>query len=274
MKLLYTTDLHGNKEQYKMVHGEAIKSRVQIVINGGDLLPKTNSAEIFQLQSKFFKYLERYFTSFEKMKIYYLCFLGNDDLSIFDERFNRLCQNFKYVINIAQRKIEINGYEFIGMSWIVDCPFRIKDRCRKDTKEYHIGIQYGTALRSTSNGFEEIDDWESYVNQLPTIEDELKRLPRSENMANAIYVIHMPPSNVGLDICRDGCKVGSQAVYNFILKNQSKISLHGHIHESPEISGVWKSNIGKTICIQPGQTGKLTYVMINLTNDKINRIQI
>jgi Icc-related predicted phosphoesterase len=274
MKLLYTTDLHGNKEQYELVYGEAIKSKVQIIINGGDLLPITNSDTIFKLQGEFFKYLENHFRVFEEKKIYYLCFLGNDDLSIFDERFNRLCRNFEYVKNIAQRKIEINGYEFIGMSWIVDYPFRIKDRCRKDTKEYHIGIQYGTALRSTSNGFEEIDDWESYVNQLPTIEDELNRLPRPENMANAIYVIHMPPGNLGLDICHDGCKAGSKAIHGFLLKNQPPMSLHGHIHESPEISGVWKSNIGKTICIQPGQSGKLTYVMINLTNDKIDRIQI
>lgn len=41
------------------------------------------------------------------------------------------------------------------------------------------------------------------------------------------------------------------------------MSLHGHIHESPEMSGIWKATIGKTICIQPRQLNPLTYVVIN-----------
>ena len=273
MKIIYVTDLHGDEQKNEQVYRVACEEKINIVINGGDLLPNTNSDEIFRLQSEFFKYLERHFAGFEKKKIYYLCFLGNDDLRIYDERLVRLCQEFEYIKNIAQRKIEIDGHEFVGMNWVVDYPFRIKDRCRKDTKEYQVGIQYGNALLSTTNGFEEIDDWESCIGTLPTMEDELNKLPWPKNMTNAIYVVHMPPCNLGLDICQDGHRVGSKAVHDFLQRNQPKISLHGHIHESPEISGIWKSNIGRTICIQPGQTGKLTYVLIDLSSNKIDLIR-
>ncbi|MEO0129914.1 MAG: metallophosphoesterase [candidate division WOR-3 bacterium] len=270
MKILYTTDLHGNKEQFELNFNEAIKNNVKIVINGGDMMPKTDEYTIFKLQEKFLKYLEGYFEKFEKERIYYLCLLGNDDLRIYDKRFDEICKKFEFVKNIAQRKVKIEGYEFIGMNFIVDNPFRLKDRCRKDTDEYQIGIQYGTALVSLDNGFEEIKDWKSYINTLPTLDDELSKLPKPKNKGNTIYVIHMPPSNLGLDVCQNGNKVGSKAVYNFLLKNQPRMSLHGHIHESPEISGVWKANIGDTICIQPGQSGILTYVLIDTSKNKID----
>jgi Icc-related predicted phosphoesterase len=31
------------------------------------------------------------------------------------------------------------------------------------------------------------------------------------------------------------------------------LALHGHIHESPEMSGCWTAHIGNTICVQPGE---------------------
>lgn len=270
MKLLYTTDLHGNKDKYALVFSEAMRHEANVVINGGDLLPASNDSKIFKWQSEFFNYLKKHFAGFEKREIYYLCLLSNDDLSIYDERLEQICLHSRYIKNIAQRKIEIKGYGFIGMNLVVDYSFRIKDRCRRDTREYQIGIQYGTALLSTHDGFKKINDWELYISALPTIEDELNNLPKPLNINNAIYVIHMPPAGLNLDVCSDGRKVGSRAVYNFLLKNQPRISLHGHIHESPEISGIWKANIGKTICIQPGQTGNLTYVLIDLATNNID----
>jgi len=273
MKILFTVDLHGDKRKYEYLLQSARLHKPDVILNGGDLLPKTDGNAIFELQSEFFEYLERHFSVFEKKKIYYLCFFGNDDLKIYDERLDRLCQHYEYIKNIGQRKIEIKGYEFIGMNWVVDYPFRIKDRCRKDTKEYQIGIQYGTALLSTKDGFKEIIDWESYINRLPTMQDELNKLPLARNMKNTVYVIHMPPAGLGLDVCSDGRKVGSRAVYDFLLQKQPRMSLHGHIHESPDISDIWKANIGRTICIQPGQSGKLTYVLIDLSTNAINLFQ-
>jgi Icc-related predicted phosphoesterase len=90
-------------------------------------------------------------------------------------------------------------------------------------------------------------------------------------MARSIYVVHMPPSDLGLDHCSDGQQVGSKAIYDFLLEHQPALSLHGHIHESPEISGRWHARLGDTLCIQPGQLAPFTYVTIDLSTMQVDR---
>ena len=58
------------------------------------------------------------------------------------------------------------------------------------------------------------------------------------------------------------------------MKNQPFLSLHGHIHESPEMSGVWKANLGKTICIQPGQIHRFTCAIIDTETREIQRLTL
>jgi len=106
-----------------------------------------------------------------------------------------------------------------------------------DTQDYVFQEQLGSGLLSTRQGWRELDDWFAYARTLPTLEDELAQLVRPADMKRAIYVIHMPPYRLGLDKCADGLEVGSKAVYDFLLENQPLLALHGHIHESPEVSG-------------------------------------
>ncbi|MHA1492358.1 MAG: metallophosphoesterase family protein, partial [Promethearchaeota archaeon] len=157
----------------------------------------------------------------------------------------------------------------------------LKDRCRKDRQDFKFPRQIGKAVLSTPNGIKRIKDWFSYADELPTIETEMNRLIRPTDMDKSIYIIHMPPSNLLLDVCSDGSKVGSLAIYDFLKKNQPLLSLHslhGHIHESPDISGKWRSTLNKTICIQPGQSNNyenfLIYVIIDFKKMKFERIRL
>jgi Icc-related predicted phosphoesterase len=270
MKILFTSDLHGDIEKYSRLLKIAHEYNVDAVINGGDMLPKTG--DLFE-QDKFLSdELDKHFSQFNDAGIYYLCCLGNDDLGIFDDLFDESCDKYPYVVNLAQRKFDIKGFEFIGMNWVVDYPFRLKDRCRMDTKDYMFQTQFGSGLLSTPNGMKELSDWFSYAQTLPTMEDELEQLIKPDNMSKTIYVLHMPPSHLGLDMCYNGMRVGSRAIYNFILENQPKLSLHGHIHESPEVSKKWYAELGNTICIQPGQLSPFTYVIVNLESMEFERI--
>jgi hypothetical protein len=161
------------------------------------------------------------------------------------------------------------------MNWIPDLPFGLKDRARKDSKSFQFPKQIGKQYLSTPNGMDKVEDWISYVNGLPTIEDELNNLVRPSNMNNTIYIFHSPPANLDLDVTFTGLKVGSKSEYEFLKENQPKLSLHGHIHESPEVSGRWYSQLGKTISIQPGQSHQhenfLHYVMVDLETMNIER---
>lgn len=241
----------------------------EVVINCGDMLPKTG--DLFCQRDFITKYLVKHFEKFNNARIYYLCFLGNDDLKIFDNLFEDECRRFSFIINLAQKRFKVSDYEFIGMNLVVDYPFRLKDRCRIDTKDYIFQEQLGTGLLSTPYGLQELEDWFSYARGLATIEDELKLLEKPNNGAQSIYVMHMPPSKLGLDKCSNGLEVGSNAIYNFLLKIQPKLSLHGHIHESPESSGKWYAKLNNTVCIQPGQLSPFTYVTIDLQTMEFDR---
>ncbi len=275
MKLLFATDLHGAKWKYILMLELIKKHQVDVVINGGDMLP-IGGINLFNQDLFIKEFLDDYFLKFEKKKIYYMCYLGNDDLRIFDEIFEDIYNKYNFIIPLAQRKYKLRNFEFIGMNWVVDYPFALKDRCRKDTPDYVFQKQFGKAVLSTPNGWQKIEDWFSYAATIPTFEEELNNLVRPEAMENAIYIIHMPPANIGLDICSDGQKAGSKALYNFIKENQPKLTLHGHIHESPEVSGKWYSTVGKTISIQPGQSSHhedyLSYVIIDLNTMKFERL--
>ena len=271
MRVLFVTDLHGCKWKYERLFEVARDFRADVVINGGDMLPGNN--DLFR-QDKFITgYLDEYFARFDSAGIYYLCYLGNDDLKIFDKLFEETCNKYSFVVCLAQRKFEVGGYKFIGMNWVVDYPFRLKDRCRMDTEDYTFQEQFGKGLLSTPDGWQEIDDWFSYAKTFPTIKEELNQLVCPKDMAKSIYVIHMPPDRLGLDKCYNGEEVGSKAIYNFLERYQPKLSLHGHIHESPEVTGRWYAKLGRTICIQPGQLNEFTYVTINLSTMKFDRIK-
>ena len=83
----------------------------------------------------------------------------------------------------------------------------------------------------------------------------------------------MPPYKLGLDKCLNGKDVGSRAVYDFLFEKQPLLSFHGHIHESPEVSNIWQTRLGSTICVQPGQHDeKLTYVIIDMSSMTLERI--
>jgi Icc-related predicted phosphoesterase len=273
MRILFVTDLHGNIAKYRRVFEAAIKHGVAAVVNGGDML--TLDGDLHGTQRDFIEgFLSPYFAGYEKTGIHHIGFLGNDDLKIHDDYFDETCRKYKHVVNLAQRRFELNDYEFIGMNWVADYPFRLKDRCRRDGPGYVFQEQFGTGLLSTPECFRELEDWPAYAAKLPAIEDELAALPKPAAAGSAIYVIHTPPFGLGLDVISSGEKVGSQAVSRFIGKMQPLLTLHGHIHESPAISGIWKAKIGETVCIQPGQmkANTLSYALIDLESMEMERV--
>jgi Icc-related predicted phosphoesterase len=268
MKLLYVTDIHGIEWKHNKIFELAKSLKIDAVVNGGDMLVFKGN---LMHQDRFITgFLDDYFSKFESTKIYYLALLGNDDLGVFDDLFQKTCDKYSHVVNMAQTRFHIEGnkYEFIGMNWITDLPFGLKDRARKDNKDFELPKQIGRQYVSTPSGFKKIENWASYIETLPTIEDELRNLVKPSKMNNTIYIFHNPPANIDLDVTHDGKKVGSKTEYSFFKENQPRLSLHGHIHESPEASGKWFAQIGKTICIQPGQSHQhenfLICVLINL----------
>jgi Icc-related predicted phosphoesterase len=267
--------LHGNTWKYKLLVRELVKVNPDVVINVGDMLPNDNN--LHRQKEYIENQLNEHFKILNYAKIYYLCFPGNDDLKAFDGLFEQTCNKYPYIKYLAQKKVKIGDYEYIGFNLVPNFPFALKDRCRKDDKKFKIGHKSKDAFFSTENGFDKIPDWKKHIETLPTIEEELENLEKPQDMSKTIYIMHAPPANLGLDVTLTSMQVGSQAIYRFIKKYQPKLTLHGHIHESPDMTGIWKANLGKTLCIQPGQydhMGDFVYAIIDLKTMECERVRV
>lgn len=274
MKIVYATDLHGSEARYGRVLAVARKHGVAAVINGGDMLPL--DGDLHGSQKDFIEgFLSGHFAGYEKAGIAWLGMPGNDDLLVHDAVFDEVCRKHRNIFSLARRRVGLNGFEFIGMNLVADYPFRLKDRCRRDGPGYVFQRQLGSALLSTREGFRELEDWLAYAAKLPTLEKELAALTEPAAPARRVYVIHMPPAGSGLDVISSGETVGSRAVAGFIRKRRPLLTLHGHIHESPEMSGVWKTEVGGTVCVQPGQArDAVTYVLADLADMRLERFVV
>lgn len=77
MKILYVTDLHGDKNKYRKSLEIAMKQEIRVIVNGGDMLPKLG--ERHTEQPLFIKgFLSNYFSILQEHNITYLNMLGND----------------------------------------------------------------------------------------------------------------------------------------------------------------------------------------------------
>lgn len=277
MKFLYVSDLHGDENKYEKILNLAIELDIKLIVNGGDLLPKL--CDRHKQQPTFIKdYLTDYFQRLNDNNITYLTILGNDDLITLDTLFLDVCNDYDNIHYLAGNKIEINGYEFIGMDSILDHPFGCKDRVV--TEKDYVPQPQLSSIAGISNEFDYdlITNWLEYsTTKLPYMCDILDTLPKPNNPKKTIYVMHMPPSGLNLGQLRSrDLDIGSMDICNFFKRIQPLLTLHGHIHESPDtITGKWINQIDNTTCIQPGQTElneqTMVYVLIDLEKQRYER---
>lgn len=269
-RFVFVTDLHGNRQKFERTLAFAREAGAGLIVNGGDMLPH---GRMHEEQARFIReFLDPHIERCADAGIRYLFLPANDDLRVHDPLLDEICRRHPLAQNIAGRCVRIQGYDFIGFNLVTDFPFRLKDRARRDAADFVFPPQLGTGLLSEPGGWEEIPDWPAYARSLPTIEEELAALPAPEDAGRAVFVIHGPPAGLGLDVVRGGAQVGSGATRRFLEKVQPLLALHGHIHESPEESGVWKSAVGRTVCIQPGQSASgLTVVTGDLRTMSFER---
>ncbi len=95
MKILFVTDLHGRRWKYDRLLELAKRHGVAALVNGGDMLPK--EGDLFEQDKLITGYLKNHFEGFNDSGINYLCYLGNDDLKIFDPLFTHNTNIFTYL---------------------------------------------------------------------------------------------------------------------------------------------------------------------------------
>lgn len=265
MIVVYASDLHGNKELYLELFELAEERRAQAVIIGGDMLPIGGSFQYSLVEQKdfIFSFLEpeiRGFLSKAPQATIYTM-LGNDDWGVSNTHLKNL--EGQGILNLLHGRRHRLGddYELIGYAHVPPTPFIIKDGERRDLQTDSTEQQRCTACCSLEEKIIVVDP-RQYFARRKSIEEELAELPTARESDNVVYVMHSPPFRTTLDRLFDGRWIGSRAIRAFIENHQPYVTLHGHIHESSEISGQYWDRIGKTICINPGQSPEELYAVV------------
>jgi len=298
MKFLYTTDLHGSEEKYATVLIHALENGIDLIHLGADILPK--GPDLLSIQKKFIKgFLKKFYEKCASSGIKILASFGNDDV------YTRKKYFLEYGELLDKTPFVKDGYEFSAYSFVPDYPFPLKTACKLDSKEWVMKQPFlGKPIDVDEKGVYEIKDPE-YFTKKGTIADDLETINPSPL---SIMSIHCPPVKLGLDVCinyvcsensglppkfvffcdklkrcnsckslkQKQIKVGSEAIYQWILRRQPLLILSGHIHESHHVTGKWRGKIGGTTVIQPGQLKPTTLVTIEINGKdvKATRVEI
>ena len=260
MKCLFTSDLHGEIHLYQELLLLASSYSSEIVVLGGDLLPSfppTKRYEDMVPNQKTFidqfllSFFERMLNTTSLRQIFLIS--GNWDLG-YSYLFNGPMEN---VIDLNQRSYSLdNGYDLVGYPFVPPTPFRPKGFEKMDDREAPWPPQKNPSYILSPDQTDRlipIDPY-LYLRGRETIEEDLDHLPKPLHPKRTTYVMHSPPFGTHLDLIQGGKSAGSRSIKAFIERNQPLLTLHGHIHESPELSGAYIDRIGKTLSINPGQS--------------------
>jgi Icc-related predicted phosphoesterase len=256
-RLVYTSDLHGDLDLYRAAGEAAIRRRADALIFGGDLCPGKPTGSSLRLpieQPEFILYRLSHLFDLWKEKhptLRIFAIPGNDDCQTVLAALEELEMN-DLIENLHQETRTLGDYTLVGLSYVPPTPFHLKDFERWDEAPDPDFDAYSyRCIMGTPRGFKVIEQFKSYLDSLPSLAQELGRLP-VKDPAHTVAVIHTPPFNTHCDVLFDGRHIGSKAVRNWIEKKQPLLTLHGHIHESPKLSQSFCDRIGTTTVINPG----------------------
>ena len=259
MQVLFASDLHGETHLYHELFALARRASAEILILGGDLLPSFAPSRKYEdmipNQRTFIdQFLLPFFKTLIEDTLARLMFLipGNWDLG-YPYLFRDPVEN---IVDLSQKVYRLpSGYELIGYPFVPPTPFRPKTYEKMDDRESSWPPQKNPSYIRLAEHEDQLTpiDPHLYLKQGGTIEEDLQRLASPTDLKKTIYVMHSPPYGTRLDSIHGGHHVGSKAIKTFVERNQPLLTLHGHIHESPEVSGSFFDKIGETISVNPGQ---------------------
>lgn len=273
---LFVSDLHGKVNRYEKLFAYLEEEQATALFIGGDILPSSvlHSFRAGENKPDFVTdYLAPKFKALKDKlgKLYPRVFIimGNDDPKIEEDTLINFGKKGLWEY-IHGKVVTLDSYQVMGYSYVPPTPFILKD-----WEKYDIDSTIQPGCVKPEDGFHtfqtETNDYEI------TIKDELEKLSSRIEPARTICLFHSPPYHTGLDrIAMDGVTiennqadiyVGSKAIKTFITSQKPLLTLHGHIHESSRLTGVWKEKEEGTVSISAAYEGpELAVVKFSLSD--------
>jgi Icc-related predicted phosphoesterase len=265
MKVLYTSDIHVHPGHLECFLRAGRELCPEVMILGGDLIPDWRgsieaSIEPHRLwvRDVLLPRIKQFRSAFSQTAV--LLDLGNDDIAAARPLIEAkdgmdLHLIHRRVVEIGER-LAVVGYMAVNPT-----PFKIKDCERPDCRDQD-GLSNPRVLIKgyvTASGVVMPYTLNLAGSSIEDDLDELSMLLESPRWFNHsfIFVAHAPPRDTVLDQMENGSHVGSLAVRRFIERWGSTgrllASFHGHIHESPWMTGRIRQEVGGIPSFNVGQ---------------------
>ncbi|MEG3639249.1 metallophosphoesterase family protein [Magnetococcus sp. PR-3] len=255
-RLLYATDFHGAQDALEALFQRAKEDKPDLIILGGDLAPMpgqdidASPAEQREFYLNYFAEILQRWRDSRGCPVWAIP--GNDDwASTFESSILNL-QDKGLIGSLLHQDVCLGNWVIMGFPWVPVTPFFMSDYDRIDYTGWEPQIYpEWTAFSNKISDSIVQGSWSEFLNR-PTIAEELEELTRHTDKSRLVLVAHTPPWGCGLDLMGNGAFVGSEALTQWITRHQPALTLHGHIHEAPWVSGTMTANIDRTLSINPG----------------------
>lgn len=268
VKFLLTSDIHQHIPKWKQLVEAVQRDVPRFVLIAGDLLPKSGG---FKGQRGFLPKLALHLEDMRKAGATVLLMMGNDDLHPLEPMLDELAAR-GLCVNMNARVHREAGLTFCGVAEVRDYPFGYKHWCVPDGMFVQSAVQFcGEGLTVDDNGqWIKLPNLREHLSRKRSLDQRLAALLAQlalDEMSRSVWLIHQPPSALGMDICGNGQQVGSPTILDFITRNQPLLGVSGHIHESPyQNGGRWVRLVRDSVWFQPGQMDeRLHYVSLEMT---------
>ena len=270
--VVYSADLHGNESQYRKLVDLAKASSADSIIIGGDIAPQRGTRNHFiSIQRDFLsKRLPDLLLPFKEAlpdsQIYLM--MGNDDCACNLDILKRFDNELFHLIHGRRLRLA-RRFDIVGYSFVPITPFMLKDWEKFDLSavpqtlatEYDHRKSWNYRLdgfRSTLEGWKRFRFSEAMERE-ESIQRDLDKSLFTDNPERTVYIFHSPPDNTRLDQRYDGSHVGSMAIRLFIKEHQPYLTLHGHIHETVDVSRNFKDTIDRSVSLSVGNHDQGNY---------------
>lgn len=269
MKICFVPDLHGSDNRYQHLLTLAHSAKPDLLILGGDQVPVHFDVDAVEKQRS---WLLTYFADFLECLPdgCQTCWAsGNHDLqgalNVISKLSSRLLWPEKDWILLE------DGWSIRSLPYGPPSGWLFKDWERRDIDHNQSSDHNKHVYISTETGVSEVDD-DDWLKSFPTLATLFANLSRPPDPAKAILVCHYPPYDSKLDQTAFGKPIGSRALRQHLMNTSYALSLHGHVHESPYLTGEWARQIGQTLSINPGQWGPDLHAVLYDTEDIANTL--
>lgn len=256
-RIVYASDLHASIPHYETLFETALTASADAVILGGDLLPDDLSGHgLAATQTRWVhEVLNPMLVRYRERGLgRVLAIPGNHDTVPGAEAMARTA----VIETIHGRAVELGSWTFVGSPFVPPTPFIVKDFERLDEPGDPAEPQPHRAWISSGEAMTAVDPSEHFARN-PTIAEELDRLPWRDG--RTAFVCHCPPWDTSLDLMYGPRHIGSRSVRRFIEERKPLITLHGHIHESPQLTNTYCDKLGDAYCYNAGQAARSLHVL-------------